>query len=295
MTKDLTTSTEEGTLTKEQIEYLAQYLFLFKKAYLLHFSKELKTVDEIIDVIKKGDFTFDDVFMIYVDKCFQNNDSQEAEYFWEDNMSLFDAENYFPKSNKRIEAGAWIKIRTENGFEVHFAKRSNRKRRFNEEFEKVSSQLERSLRNVTNKLSDVNGTMKVDEILSPKVKSKHALLERQMNELKVRMLLELKPYEVRIQRTKSKVEYYLPSQYEIVENIEEFSDAYIASVPGVNIKTLYTSQNADAIFYLTSRGISRKVAEMLAALKQTYFKVDMVTAMNSFNEMLRQRVKFVKS
>ena len=109
-------------------------------------------------------------------------------------------------------------------------------------------------------------------------------LQKQLVELAVRMLIELKPYEIKISRTKSQIEYYLPYQYEIVDNIEMYSNAYIATTTGLSIKSLYTSENNDAVFYLRSRGISERTARIMAAFKQTYFKVNMDEAINEYNK-----------
>lgn len=279
-------------LTKDQLEYLTQYFLCVKKAYYIQFSKTLETVDQIIDVIKSGEFTFDDVFATYLDGRLDHLDTK-AQYYYDDNMQMFDCENYFPPTSKRVEEGAWIKIRTENGYEVHFAKKSNRKRRFEEEHIAVQKKLIRLMNRQMKDIQDVN--KKVKDVVTDKVKSKQKALEDKLLELEVMDAIELKPYEVKIMRTKSVAEYYLPYQYELVTDIDEISNAYIQSLPGISMKALYSSQNKDAVFYLQSRGISKKVAEMMAALKQTYFIVNIVEMSNVYNDILKERVQFVEA
>ena len=280
----------KSELTKEETEYLIQYFSCVKKAYYIQFHKELETVEQIVAVIKSGEFTFEDVFATYLDGRFDLLD-REAEHYLEDNMQMFECENFFPNKDKRVDDGAWIKIRTENGFEVHYAKVSHRKRRFEEEHIAVQKQL----MNFMNKqLKDIQDqTKKVEEVSTPKAKAKQNALKDKLLELEVMSVIAIKPYEVKIMRTKSVAEYYLPYQYEVVKDIDEFSNGYIQNLPGISSKSLYSSQNKDAVFYLQSRGITKKVAEMMAALKQTYFKVNMIEAMDAYNTFLRKNVKFV--
>ncbi len=293
------TETIKSKLTAEQLEHLRVYLEMYARAYYFLTRIKLTTVDEVIDLIMNDVITFEDVFDVYVDKCFKDNGDDDEEDFWERHMEKFMYENYYPNNNKNVNEGAWIKIRTENGFEVHYAKKSNRKRRYNEEYAELLKQYQRigntSINRMTRELAGVTELDPTATELSKRERVKMDTLSDKMKEIAVRILLALPVYEVKINRTKSSLEYYLPYQYEIVTDIDEFSDAYVAGLPGVTAKSLYTSQNSDAVFYLQSRGISKKVAEMMAALKQTYFKVDMITAMKAYDDMLKSRIKFVKS
>lgn len=276
-------------LTQKELEAISLCLFCFKSAYYLQTHKKLTTVDQIIDVINEGTFTFEDVFSSYLDSCFKELDEDESLY-WEKNMERFDLETYFPKKSKLPEGGSWVKIRTAVGFEVHFAKETSRKRRFNEEYSLVLKQAAYQAKRLADLLEKFNTE-------SPSVKKASAKLDSLMekkNELAVRIAIDLPIYEVKIQRTKSKLEFLLPCQYEIIDDINQFAEAYINEVAGVNVKRLYSSDNKDAIFYMTSRGISKKNAEMMAALKQTYFTVDLYEALSVYNEQFRQSVKIVE-
>ncbi len=276
-------------LTPEEIEHIRLYLVLFQKAYLIQTGKKLTTVDQLVDLIKAGEFTFDDVFATHLEVCLDGID-EESEIYFDYNMEKFDRENYFPDRNKRIDDGAWIKIRTENGFEIHYAKKSHRKRRFEEE---VCALQKKHMNSLNKSIKALTSITKEYKARSEKATAKEKELGIKTMELRIRDIINLQPYEIRINRTKTQVEYYLPYQYEIIKDIAEFSEAYVNEVPAVNIKSLYSSQNKDAVFYLQSRGISKKVAEMMAALKQTYFIVNMVEAIEIYNADLRRRIKFV--
>lgn len=285
-------------LSKKQIEYLIQYFLVFKKAYYMQTYKKLETFDQLLEVLEAGEFTFEDVFMNHIDNRLRDI-SLDALIYWDNNMELFGVDNYFPSKSKKCNDGAWIKIKTLNGFEIHWAKKANRKRRFEEEYQKLvtkySNTLNRLTRSLKSLLKEENPNIDTLEEKTNIVNTKkNKLIKDKLSELELRISIGLEIYEVKIQRTKSKVEYYLPSQYEIIEDIEFYSDAYSNDVPGVDIKILYTSQNKDAIFYLQSRGISKKKAEMLAALKQTYFTCNMITASNAYHENLNKRVVFTK-
>lgn len=284
---------KQQKLSDEQLEYLKNYLHLFYKTYYFLTNKKLENINELVDLIVNDKITFEDVFDVYIDSCFPFGEYDEDLEYWEDNMEMFGYENYFPNSSKNIEDGCWIKIRNECGFEIHYAKRSQRKRRFDEEIDKVQKQLLGINKRLNTALSDTNTKKKVDEIVTPKIKERKKIFGDKHKELLIRSMINLKPYEVKINRTKSVIEYYLPYQYEIIKDIEEFSDAYVNSCPGVTAKALYTSKNEDIIFYLQSRGISRKTAEMMAALKQTYFKVNMIEAMDAYNTEFKNRVQIV--
>jgi len=282
-------------LTKERIEYIKTYLLVFAKAFSFVTGKKLETLEQLVSAIEKDEITFDDVFEEFLERCFKTNMGEDKEeYFWEDNMELFGRQNYFPDNSKQIGEGAWIKIRNENGFEIHYAKKANRKRRYNEEYEAICKKIVRLYKKDISDLQDMNTN--IDEVLTPAKEKKKKELENKKLELGVRIILNSLPvYEVKVMRTKSVAEYYLPSQYEIINDIDEYANAYIAKVPSLKIKTLYTSQNKDAVFYLQSRGITKEVAEMMAALKQTYFTFNMKEGIETYNTFLRENVEIVEA
>jgi len=216
----------------------------------------------------------------------------ENEHYWDDHMEMFDYENYFPRE-KKVNDGCWIKIRTKNGYEVHYAKQSIRKRRFNEELSLALKKLNRTISKTTNNLkSDISEIKKIGNLaFQNKTKSdtknteKLNYLKDKVSMLSVYLEIGLKPYEVFINRNKSKKEYYMPYQYELVDDIEDLSNACISKLTGVNIKAISNTVNEEAVFYLRSRGISEAMAILMASLKQSYFTVntdDMITEYNKF-------------
>lgn len=270
-------------LSKKEIEHLKLYLLLFQKAYYLASGKTLTDVNQLIDLIKGGTFTFEDCFDVFVGSRTENL-SDELEDFLLDNLDAFSSENYFG-GEKNVGTGAWIKIRTENGFELHYAKRSTRKIRLNEVLDKENTRVNKILAKVTKSISsgEINNELE-------KLKNNNKLREAQL-----RSYIGLIPYEVRIRRSKTKTEYYLPYQYEMVTDIDEFADAYKNNTPFLEMKTLFTNENKEAIFYLQSRGISKKVAQILASLNQSYFTFDMVGGMEFLNNQFKSKIVLVES
>lgn len=271
-------------LSKKEIEHLKLYLLLFQKAYYLASGKTLTDVNQLIDLIKGGTFTFEDCFDVFVGSRTENL-SDELEDFLLDNLDAFSSENYFGGGEKNVGTGAWIKIRTENGFELHYAKRSTRKIRLNEVLDKENTRVNKILAKVTKSISsgEINNELE-------KLKNNNKLREAQL-----RYYIGLIPYEVRIRRSKTKTEYYLPYQYEMVTDIDEFADAYKNNTPFLEMKTLFTNENKEAIFYLQSRGISKKVAQILASLNQSYFTFDMVGGMEFLNNQFKSKIVLVES
>jgi hypothetical protein len=214
----------------------------------------------------------------------------EAEIFWDDNMELFGVENYFPdENNKRVNDGQWIKIRTQHGYEVHYAKKSSRKLRYGEQLSTVCNKLQTLMNGEIKKLMDKKTTLAQIEVDENQTKFKK--LKDKKAELSIRIALNLPLYEVRIQRSRSKVEYYLPYQYEIVNDIEELTEYYMGKVTGVEIKPIYTAENYDKVHYLMSRGISRRMAEIMATLNQSYFSVNMTQALDEYNKQWTAGIK----
>lgn len=286
----------EQKYTDKQLEAAGYFMQAFSKAYYLQMHVKLTTVQQIIDVIKAGTFTFEDVFNTHLDSALKYSLDYEDNVFLDDHMERFDVENYFPYRNKQLpDGGAWIKVQTATGFEVHFAKTTNRKRRYEEEMRTLNQRfgiLKRQMESYIEKLKD--NTEKVDNPYSKKLDTKFHNLKNKLIEITIRHYIDLPLYEVRIQRTKSKVEYLLPYQYEIISDIDEFADGYINDLPGIHTKKLYSSNNKDAVFYLTSRGISKRNAEMMATLKQTYFIVNMEEAITAYNKMWKESVVIVE-
>jgi len=264
-------------LTKEEMETLVLYLHCFQHGYYLAMGKKLETVEQILEVVESGKFTFEDIFWTHLDAVLMIN-SDEGDY-WDDHMNMFDYENYF-SGKKSVGDGSWIKIRTENGFEVHYAKMSTRKRRFEEEittaYKKLDSLLRKEIKHIADNKHD-----------NPKIKK----AEDKVLMLRTYSIIGIKPYEVFIKRSKAVTEYYMPYQYEIVDDITDFSEACMQGTVGIKIKALFSAEQEEKIFYLMSRGISEGMARIMASLNQSYFCVNMNEMINEYNQQLSKAIK----
>lgn len=250
--------------------------------YNLNTGKKLSntTIEEALK-----EFTFDDMFMEYVNQVSRNWSEKESIY-WDDNMEKFDVQNYLVPDEKLINNKAWIKVRTENGYEVHYASRSMRKRRWNELLVDLLNKSSLITKQITKRLS--NGILD-NEKLDAKLKE----IDTQIIELKIRESIKVKPYEVKIRRTKTKFEYLLPYQYEVID-VEETVESFLGGIKQITIKSFFNSDNEDKIFYLRTRGIPHKMAIVLSSLKDCYFKVDIVGMINEYNEQLKNSIQFIE-
>ena len=169
----------------------------------------------------------------------------------------FFAESYFPELiGKNIGEGAWIRIPTEKGFNVYFAKPS----RVKIDFARRERELEISL----NRLDRPDVTLK--EVTKTK-----ELLER-MNFISVQRAIGIDPYYVSYRKTKTKKVSVLPHEYEMVNDIDVYTTAVSEHI---KLKLYYTADLEDKIFYLQSRGISRAIATRMVASGQGYFEVNL--------------------
>ena len=69
----------QQVINKEKLEYLKTYITTFARAYMLATGKKLTTVDQILELIESGEFTFEDMFDVYLGEAFKYGDlSEEA-------------------------------------------------------------------------------------------------------------------------------------------------------------------------------------------------------------------------
>jgi len=278
---------KEKELTQSELESLSIYLATFKKSFYFATGKNLNTTQEIIDEVLKGTFTLEDMFYVHMDSVLDNG-SKES-YTWEDYMEEFQYENYFP-GEKHVRDGAWIQIRTEQGYEVHYAKTARRKRRFGEEITAKYSKIINLTKRLTRDLTSIEAPSKSKDKKDLKV----AVINKEIDKLQVYQSIDMKLYEVVIKRTKNKTEYYLPYQYEIVEDLDELTAAVMDGVPGIEVKTRPQGDMEDKVFYLRSRGIPEDLARLMAGLNQTYFKVNIELMLEIYNRAF-SKIVLVKS
>lgn len=252
-------------------EFIEEKLPSLKKFYYLATKEKLSVASQITSLLESDSrYDFDDVWGNYLDDVLDDITEEQSEYF-DYNIERFDSEVYFPSDSKILPNGAWVKIRTTTGFEVHFAKKSHIKRRWEELIQKELTSVERFL--------SAKGSVKSGERLN------------RIDELMIRKKIGLQPYEIYVAKTKSSKKYFLTNEYEIIDDVETFAEAYIQGTVGVSSKKIYTSQNKDAVFYLQSRGIPKKVAEVMASLKQMYFTVNMNEAITEYNRQWEESLK----
>lgn len=276
---------ETSKITKAEMEHLIKFVRTFGFHYSMRTGKPLTSLEQLIGAFETDEFTLEDMYYSHLDQVLQHATKAE-DIFWENHMEMFEYQNYFPNQcNKSVDEGAWIKIRTKTGYEVHWARFSNRKIIYGELIEHHMVEIDNYIKKI-----DFSIATNTIESFQKKVNDHRDIV----SELMIRQYISIKPYEVRITRTKSKTEYYLPYQYELVtdEELEHLSSAYVDHVVGVGAKTLYTQDNKDAIFYLTTRGIPKRTAEIMAMLKQMYFTFNMEEALEEYNNQFTKQVTF---
>ena len=83
-------------LSEELKKQCILFLQCFRSAYYSQMRVKLTTVDQIIDVISKKIFTFDDVFDTYLEQCVGRLTeylSLEDSIFFDDNLEMCDVGN----------------------------------------------------------------------------------------------------------------------------------------------------------------------------------------------------------
>lgn len=255
----------EGSSDEEVIRLLKFASFnCFKLFYLLQTGNRLETQNQLIEGIKEGTFTLEDLFLEYINHLDFTEDQNE---YWGENIEKFDFNVYFPKENKKVGEGAWIKVYTDSGYEVHWANKSKRKDYISREYKKTSNK--RLLRELN--------------------KEKVALHLNKLKELEIRLKIGLEPYEVYYYRTKTQKQHLTTDKYEYLgDDIERIINYIMNRVSTVKVRSLFSSSNKDQIFYLRSRGIPKQLAMLMSNLKQCYFKVDLKETVELYNSKLEE-------
>lgn len=267
---------------KEKIELLHTCIKCMVRAYYNINGKVIKTLQELISLIESEDITIEDVFIDYIDRILKQL-TYNHEICWDDNMDMFGVENFFPNLfNKGVGDGCWIKIRNKDGYEIHFAKKSKRKIRYSELINVCSERICK----INN--CDYEDSNKIKDGLN-----KIELLRETQLCYEILMAINIPVYEVVVKRTKNRSEYYYPYQYEIVNDVSETTDYYLSKIDCVGMVSFLDSDNEDKIFYLTSRGISREVAVIMASLNHSYFVVNINKALHQFNKQIKESLVLI--
>lgn len=228
---------------------------------------------DIINRLKTEGFSEDleDDFMHLLDCEFRFSESSDEldKLIAEDVINLKDFA-YLDKDPG--ESGAWIKIKTQRGIELHWARRAKKKIDY-------LNEINRLLRSNTDNYTSAQ----LGNMLS------------RITYLKVLQVLDASPVFVKYQRTKTQERFLTPTQYEIVDDIDFYIDAVLSTKgnPRVKLHTAWDERNRDQVFYLQSRGISRERAQLMASMERCWIAIDLVGITEDYNEELKQRIKIV--
>lgn len=204
----------------------------------------------------------EDVFCQYLDITFENRDLSEEGV--EDVMQL---QNFFPDLvGKGIGEGTWIRVNTEIGYNLYYAKPSNKRMSF--------ETLQRDINNIVIKMRENESVDDLDKNLALITKKLEIAKEAHIASLAMAMPSKIKY--VKALRTKSQWMYLLPHEYEIVYDIQLYVNAILDKdvKKSVKYRQLFTKQDHDQVFYMQSRGIPKETAIMMCRLQQCYFIVD---------------------
>lgn len=188
-------------------------------------------------------------------------------------------QNFFPAFyGKEIGDGKWIRIKTETGYNVYWAKHSN-KVLSTEYFERKI----RRMRNNPIKKLETEGVKEGQKAMDQ--------LKELQNWHEVATAVSMMPSPlkfVKYLRTRTQWAFALPHEYEVVTDIQLYIDAVQCRMNknAVKYKQLFTKQDHDQVFYLQSRGIPKDMAIMMCKLQQCYFVVD---TQELFNEAIQVR------
>jgi hypothetical protein len=185
---------------------------------------------------------------------------------------FFRLENFQPEHfGKDVGSGSWVKVKTDKGWDIFWAKRS--KKILDTSFFKRKI---KSLKAKITQLSRLDADRDFYEF-NDKLDKVKAEVEKNQQDLYKAMILEeadIQPYFVKVNITRTQVMYLLPTEYEIISDISPFADLIGHPSKAVKFKALFTAQDNDLIFYLQQRGISKEKAMMMAKMKNGYFQID---------------------
>lgn len=235
--------------------------------HLLVLKGRKATLENLRSMVSEGELTLEELFLTTLDrKEFLEMDLDGVMY---DELAF---ENFFP-GKKDVGAGAWIRVKTPIGYNVYFAKRTNRRVDYTKELTKLQFNLRK-----------INGVLSDNESTSNDLREIGKVIEkdqRRLTELKALEEIGLPQYYVSVKTSKTGTRYLRPFEYEVVSDIELYMNVVI-SEPGVKsvaVRNIFSAEDKDKIFYLRSRGISEAKAKVLANLGRCYFEVDVMQMM----------------
>lgn len=222
---------------------------------------------------------FEEIFYKYLDLEFSNTTLNCTGV-----EEIVQIQNFFPEFYKKgVGSGAWIRVKTDTGYNVYYAKQCNKKMSA-EKIHRDIKRLDRK-RNKNSKNDDIESVTVAPEL----TKKKLELLEQ----IQVADVVNCMPsdiYYVKALRTKSQWTYLLPYEYEIVSDIQLYVEAILDKdvKKSVKYRQLFTKQDQDQIFYMQSRGIPKETAIMMCRLQQCYFVVDVQELFNEWMQPVKK-------
>jgi len=172
-------------------------------------------------------------------------------------------QNFFPHLvGKDVGSGSWVKVKTDIGYNVYWAKKSSK--RLSVEM------LQRKLNGMTK--NNKNDNL---EILKGKIEELKGV-KKEIDLFSYLLTLPFEIQSVKILKGKNNFDYILPSDFEMVEDVTIYTDAILDGMNGSAVKTKehFTSADEDKVFYLQSRGISKEIAVMMVKLQHCHFILD---------------------
>lgn len=189
--------------------------------------------------------------------------------------------HFIPEKKHDVGEGAWIMVPNYQSSKkgtlemiMVFAKRSTRR---------SYAHITKDITNAMYRLSDeeLSNDKKIASLEIKRLNQELRMIRKQ-NEANVNMDLHhfstsiaCKPYEVvstlRSRNGKPKRVHFAPGEYFVIEDIDVYLDLVMDGNPDLKSVSVTNHETADRIFYLQSRGISKKRAEVLCNLKNTHF------------------------
>jgi hypothetical protein len=274
---------KEETVYQKLADFITDYGV--KKKYFY-----LSTLGQLLNT-PKGEYTGKDIvkaidvyptecleqaFCEIVEKIYLHARKDLAQECIDDLVTPLDGElsfdNYFPSEEKQINNPTWIMINTDRGKRIVLAKRArNYGVNFRDRLHKAKLALDRFIRDSVKEMQDFPALFD-----TKKYNTKERKLTYEFYKQLLISTFEKPPYYVVYNRTRTRKEYLLPHQYNVIddETLNKYVDWSIGKSKAIKLKPLWTAINKDQIFYLESRGISKDRAIALAMLNQCYIDID---------------------
>lgn len=220
----------------------------------------------------------DDIFEVHteiLDACISDEEYRCLSPVRQDVIDeIFDFDNFFPDPEKRsIEpGGSWIRIPTETGFDVRFAK-PWRRTEFPKVFIREKTGFDISRPKLTLKQFEAISNEQVYVPIAALIMQQYLFIWREKYGKPFRLPLAV------CALGKRKKLYLQPKEFEVVgPDFMRIAEWSYKPGSGVTFHRIFNErQDKDRVHYLMSRGIPRKQSEVMVSMETGMFKVDMNT------------------